>query len=550
MKAVLILPIAWMLAALGGCTHARTDPPPPPSPPASPIGFTDQARAAGIDFSLGHGGRSPLTILETAGGGAAFFDVDGDGTPDALLVGPHRVGLFLNLGGGHFRDTAATSGLDPSAYWMGCAAADYDGDGRVDVLLTGYGRTSLYRNVTAPGGPPRFEDATRAAGLNIDGWTMSGAFADYDLDGRVDLYVTRYVRFDSTTLQLCQLGQIRSACGPEMYDPQIGVLFHNLGGGRFRDVTREVGALSTNGKTWAALFSDLNGDGYPDLYLANDMTPCDYFVNERGRFRAAGAQAGIAYDASGFPQGAMGVDSGDYDGDGRPDLLVTTFFAQPTSLYHNDGGGFFKEVGTATGLGAPTQAYVKFGTGFLDADNDGWPDVFIASGHVRDDIRLHDAGQDYAQPLQVLRNTGGRFTEVSRQAGPPFLTPLVGRGAAFGDYDRDGRLDVLVANLEGRAVLLHNDSDPANHWLRVRLRSSGGNTQALGARVTLDAGGRRQQREVRTCGSVMSAHDPVAHFGLGKEPRAARLEVHWPDGHTTLRENVDADQTLDISDHR
>jgi hypothetical protein len=501
------------------------------------------APAAGIDFELGHGGRLPLTILETSGGGAAFLDFDSDGLLDALLVGPRRVGLYRNRGdgSGRFEDVSARSGFDARPYWMGCATGDFDGDGWVDVLLTGYDRTALYRNVRG-----RFEDVTAAAGIDGSGWSLSAAFADYDRDGRLDVYVARYLVFDDKTPRFCRVGKIQDACGPEVYEPQFGVLYRNAGGGRFQDVTRSAGLTPAHGKSWAALFSDFDDNGYPDLYVANDMTPCDFYVNEGGRFRASGSHTGVAYDASGHLQGAMGCDSGDYNNDGRFDLLVTVYFAQPTSLYRNDGRGLFTEVGTPAGIGAPTMRYVGFGTGFLDVDNDGWQDVFLTNGHVRANVRNHDAGQDYRQPLQLFRNDGGQFTEVTSTAGAPFGTPIVGRGAAFGDIDNDGRIDMLVCDLEGKSQLLRNVTGD-NHWLRVRLREPGGNTQGLGARLTIEHGGRSQVREVRTCGSVMSAHEPVAHFGLGKHDRVERLTVRWPDGQETVREGIRANQVLELT---
>lgn len=544
MRHLAIWTILLLTGMLSGCTAAGSRPVAGPGTPASAsvsgVRFQDVAEESGIRFELGHQGRSPLTILETAGGGAAFLDYNNDGRLDALLVGPHRVGLFRNINGQRFAEATSESGLKSNGYWMGCAVADYDGDGWDDVLLTGYDRTALYRNERG-----RFRDATREAGLEGGGWSLSGAFGDYDGDGRVDLYVARYLHFNKSTPQLCDLGNVKTACGPEIYDPQFGILYRNVGQGRFQDVTQQMGVRGS-GKTWAALFSDFNGDGFPELYLANDMVPCDFFLNERGRFRTAGAHANVSYDANGHLMGAMGVDSGDYDRDGRLDLLVTTYFAQPLSLYRNDEGGFFTESGTPAGLGMPTSRYVNFGAGFLDADNDGWLDVFLTNGHVRDSVKQHDPFQDYAQPLQFFRNVSGRFTEESASAGEPFQRSLVGRGAAFGDYDADGQTDVLVCDLEGKAVLLRNATQTSNHWLRVGLKGPGANTRGLGARVTVVAGGVSQIREVRTCGSVMSANEPAAHFGLGKAKTVERLVVRWPDGRESVRVDVPADQVIEV----
>ncbi len=546
MTAIRLLPLLLFLPCLAGCGRSAAQQPTAAAPAQGLLRYEDVAEAAGVRFALGHGGRTPLTILETAGGGAAWLDFDVDGLVDAFLVGPHRVAMFRNLGDGRFADVTDRCGLDQRRYWQGCAAGDYDGDGRVDLLLTGYDRTALYRNTGRPA--PAFEDASRAAGMDPGGWTLSGAFGDYDRDGGLDLYVTRYLRFDKTTPQYCKHGGVDAACGPELYEPQIGRLYRNLGSGRFRDVTRAAGVHVSAGKSWAALFSDFTADGYPDLYVANDMMPCDLFVNRRGRFEAPGPQAGVAYDVAGHLQGAMGCDSGDYNNDGRPDLLVGTFFSQATSLYENDGNGFFREIGTPAGIGAPTQQYVKFGTGFLDVDNDGWLDVFMANGHVLDSVRQHDPAQDYRQPLQLLRNLSGHFSEVSASAGAPFQERRVGRGAAFADYDRDGKVDILVCDLEGKAMLLRNRTESANHWIQVRLRGRGGNRQGLGAWVTVEHGGRRQVREIRTCGSVMSANDPVAHFGLGPHTSVDRLTVRWPDGSEQTHTSLAVDRVLVIDE--
>lgn len=522
---------------LAGCTRPTS--PPAEAAPSSPFRFENVAASSGIRFTLGHQGRSPLTVLETAGGGAAFLDYDLDGHLDALLVGPGRVGLFRNRGDGTFEDRTQQSGLPARPEWMGCAVADYDGDRRPDVLLTGYQRTALFRNVGS-----RFQDVTAASGLQVPGWALSAAFADYDLDGRLDVYVTQYLEFDKSSPQVCQLGDIKTACGPEVYEPQHGLLFRNLGGGKFRNTTREAGLGNTHGKGWAALLSDFNGDRYPDLYVANDMAPCDFFFNRKGRFAEAGTSASVAYDANGHLLGAMGTDSADYDGDGDFDLLVTTYFAQSTCLYRNEGQSLFSEVGVSSGVGAPSIPYVGFGVGLPDLDNDTWPDVFLTNGHVRDNVKQHDAGQDYAQPMQLFQNLRGSFRDVSQGSGPPFSERLVGRGAAFGDYDNDGLLDILVCNLEGDAILLKNRTQVSNHWLRVRLEGTGGNTQGLGARVEVEHSGKRQVREVRTCGSVLSANEPVAHFGLGSDTAITRVTVTWPTGKKSVLQGPTVDQVL------
>jgi hypothetical protein len=521
---ILRLAIAVALAGLAGC---RPTPPPPVPAAAAPevavagsLRFTAAAREAGVRFRLGNGGRSPLTILETAGGGCAFFDADDDARPDLLLVGPGAVALYHNRGNGTFADVTQAAGLGRRDTWMGCATGDVDGDGRPDLLLTGYRCLALYRNL----GGLKFADVTRQWGLSALPWTMSAALADLNLDGTLDLYLSQYLRFDRTTPQICALGSIQSACGPEVYEPLSGRLLWNRNG-RF---VPEPGWRDT-GKTWGVLVSHLLDSPRPAIYLANDMVPGDLWVWQGGRWRNRGPATGTAYDGQGHLQGGMGVDAGDYDRDGRLDLVVTTFFAQPTSLYHNDGNGLFTVTSGPAGLGAPTMPLVGFGVAFADFDNDGWEDLIIANGHVRDNTHQFDAAQAYRQRLQVFRNEGGRFRDVSATALPPDLPPLVGRGLSVADYDADGRLDVAIVDLEGEAVLLRNASQ-GGKWLQVRLRQVGSNRDALGARVTLRLGEATLVREVRTSGGLLSSFFPVAAFGGGATTAPGVLTVTWPDG--------------------
>ena len=516
---------ALALPLLAGCPASRQTSAPPPAEPTPSIALVDVAAQAGVDFTLGNRGKTPLNILETAGGGCAFADLNGDERPDVVLVGPGDAKLYENLGGGRFRDITAGCGVERRRTWMGCAAGDYDGDGRIDLLFTGYKAIALYRNL----GNGRFQDATRAAGIPSIAWSLGAAFGDLDLDGDLDLYVSQYLRFDGSTPQLCRLGTIRSACGPEAYDPLSGLLLLNEGG-RFRAVS----PWRDTGKTWGVLISSLTGESRPDIYLANDMLPGDLWVSRwvsrNGGYENQGPSSGTAYDAEGHLQGGMGVDSGDYDNDGRLDLLVTTFFAQPHSLYRSDGNGLFTVRSGPAGLAAPTMPYVGFGCAFVDLDNDGWLDLPIANGHVRDNVHGFDASQTYAQPLQVFRNESGRFREVSGEAFKDRAPVIVGRGLSTADFNGDGRMDLLVVDLEGKALLLENRS-PSTGWLRVRLRQEGMNRHGLGALVTLRSGERTRLREIKTCGSVQSALDPSAHFGIGRE-RAEEVTVRWPGGET------------------
>ncbi len=530
-------PRGWLAAAAAvgalltesGCRRHSVDRTAlPPPPPAAEVTFRDRAEEAGIEFALGHAGRSPLSILDTAPGGCALVDLDRDGWPDIVLVGPSHCAVYRNLHNGRFQDVTREMGLDATASWMGCTVGDYDNDGYPDLLLTGYRRLALFHNE----GGKRFRNVTAASGLQTGQWTTSAAFCDVDGDGWLDLYVGAYVDYHVGTKDLCRMGSISSACGPEMYGPERGHLYRNAKHGRFVDVTAASGLERASGKTWGVAFADYDGDGKPDLYLANDQTAGNLFHNRGGcRFEDVGTVSGTAFSARGTVQGGMGVDWGDVDGDGRLDLFVATYAHQVKEIYLNSGGSLFHPAGEERGLAAATDPWVAFGGGFLDANNDGDLDLFIANGHVRDNARVLEATQQYAQPLQLFLNHRGRFTEVSATAGEPFRQPMVGRGVAFGDYDNDGRQDLLVVDLEGRARLLHNEGGPhMGCGIDVGLESGGANRFGIGARISLEGGGRTQVREL-TCGrSVLSASDSRAHFGLGSGTRIDRIDVRWPDG--------------------
>ena len=529
--------------ATTGCLPKSDHPPAstnvarPANSPSSGSGlhFEEVAQKTGVNFELSNHGKSPLSILGTAGGGCAFIDYDQDGWPDILLVGPGRASLFHNEQNGAFKEVTSTSGL-PQKHWMGCAVGDYDGDGLPDIFLTGYQCAALMHNL----GGGKFEDVTRAAGISGLSWSISAAFADLNGDGRLDLFVGQYLDFSEKSQQLCLLGTRKTACGPEIYSPQSGKLFLNIDGKHFKSAP-----WKDTGKTWGALVSDLMGNGKPTIYLANDMMPGDLWVQKNGAWKNIGVASATAFDIRGLKQGGMGVDSADYDRDGKLDLLVTNYYMQAASLYHNDGEELFTVASDTTGLGPPTMPNVKFGCGFADFKNDGWPDIFIASGHVRDNIKDHDASQSYAQPMQLFRNDKGRFVEVPEALAAFNQNPIVGRGVSFADYDRDGKTDILVCNLEGKALLLHNVSK-AGHWLNVRLKSSGKNRFGIGAMVSLKDVSPPLIREIRTSGSVMSALDPCAHFGLGDQTGPVTIEIRWPNGkkQTEFSQKIDTELVI------
>jgi hypothetical protein len=557
--------------------------------------FVDEYPRSGISFVLGHGGRTPLNIRETLGHGAAMLDADGDGRLDLLFLGPDRVALYRNQGDWRFADVTAGSGLAQQGYWQGVATGDVDGDGRVDLYLCGYGVQALYRNR----GGGRFADVTAASGLTASGggaevpWSTSAAFADVDGDGWLDLYVGRYVRFGPGTPQLCDTDQpgVRSVCPPKVYEPQRGVLFRNQGGRRFRDETRARGLATAHGNALGVAFGDEDGDGWPDLAVANDELPGDLFHNRGGgRFANVGAASGTAYDADGRVHAGMGVDWGDLDNDGRLDLAVTTFWGEADCLYRNDGGGLFHDVAGETELARVGRPYVGFGVKFFDLDNDGDNDLVIANGHVADNADRLRRGDRYAQPTLLFRNDGGRFHDITAAAGPAFTRPIVGRAVCAGDLDDDGRVDLVITNLEGPPLLLRNrvpasrrdvgrvvgrptpaasrreaghsepakkageprfgraadsgggrppgeaaekGAEPCGHWLEVSLSGAPPNRQAIGARVTVRAGQQLQVREVTTAGSYLSASDVRLHFGLGARGDGAsaavdEITVRWP----------------------
>lgn len=523
-----------------------------PTASSSPILYHDVAQTAGLTYRWGHVSLKGLNLLDTIGHGCAFLDYDGDGKLDILLVGSDHCLLYRNRGDQRFEDVTdrAFPGAPRQPTLLGCAVADYDGDGRPDIFVSGYGRTILYHNE----GNGTFRDVTVGSGLAArgqDDWTTSAAWADIEGNGRLDLYVCRYVRFNSHERQLCRYGgldgkDLMMACGPLTYKPEQGSLYRNLGHGRFRDVTVESGLGSEHGNALACMFCDFNNDGKPDLYVANDQLQGDLFLNlGHGKFKNQGVEAGVAFNANGSIPAGMGIDWGDYDGDGRFDLLVADFSAQPKSLYRNEGAAF-SQASYTSGIGAATVRPLAFGAAFVDADNDGHPDIVLTNGHVASQIELTDSGQTYAQATQLLHNVGGRFEDISAHVGADFSRKIVGRGIAIGDYDGDGREDLLIVDAEGAPLLLHNDSPPTNHWITLNCTSKAGGSAAIGARITLTAGSRKQIAEVRASGSYLSTNAPLVHFGLGSVTVVHSMDIRWPDGHASHFTTVPADKTYTI----
>jgi enediyne biosynthesis protein E4 len=516
------------------------------APPSSTAWFQDRAQQLGVKYRLGHSGRSPLPVLDLMGTGCAVLDYDTDGHADIFLVGQKGVGdtgkcaLFHNKGDGTFENVTSGSGLEEPGMYMGCAVGDVDNDGLPDILVTGYGVVKLFRNA----GKGKFTDVTKGSGLEAPSpiaWATSAGFSDVDRDGKLDLYIGRYVIFNDKSLQFCEYGAIQAACGPLFYDPQLGSFYRNVGGGRFQDVTRQFGLDAPHGKCLGVTFADVNQDGWPDLYLGNDEMPGDLYINDQGKkFHEEGGVAGVALSADGTMQGAMGVDFADYDRDGRLDLFVTTYQGEPFSLYHNSGpapglaGCGFQNRSIQVGMDQPSRQPVGFGTKFVDVDNDGWVDLPVVNGHVHDNQEAIDKLTRYKQPLHLFMNQQGTsFVDKANEAGSGFTTPAVGRGLSTGDLNSDGRPDIVMTDLEGATRVLMNDIPLRGKWLRISLQGVKSNRFGIGAVVTVVAGDKTWIAEVTTGGSYLSASDPRLHFGLGDAQKVDRVQVVWPSGART-----------------
>jgi hypothetical protein len=497
--------------------------------------------------------------VEQVGSGCAFLDYDNDGWLDIYLCngaplpgyrGPRPLNaLFHNNRDGTFTDVTQAAGVGCARYSIGCAAGDYDNDGFLDLYLCCFGKNVLYHN----NGNGTFSDVTDHAGVGDPRFSSSAAWGDYDGDGFLDLYVANYVKYRlDRDLWCSKFPGHKSYCGPTLYPPEVDTLYHNNHDGTFTDVSEAAGIRARAENGLGVLWLDYNEDSRPDIFVADDQTPNLLWRNDgNGHFTDVGTEAGVAYGEMGNAQAGMGVDAGDYDNDGRVDLLVTTFSQEPKALYHNEGGRF-RDMSFPAGVGAATLLYLGFGTGFLDYDNDGWLDLFFANGHVMDDIARYSDVVTWAQPNQLFHNrgpspSGCRFEDVSAATGIAGRRD-VSRGAAFGDFNNDGRTDILVSTLRGPPMLLRNDCAPNAHWLQLQLHAALGNPQAVGATITLTAGGITQRRDIRTGGSYASSSDLRPLFGLGTAARAARLAIRWPDGQKTELRNVPADRLVRIDE--
>jgi len=508
----------------------------------APARFVDVTEQAGIHFTHVNGASGKKYLPETMGSGCAFFDFDSDGDQDILLVNSTSwpgaptgrsatAALYRNRGNGTFEDVTKGSGFDRPIYGMGVAIGDYDADSDPDVYLTALGPNMLLRN----DGGGKFTDVTASAGVGDDGFGSSATWLDYDKDSDVDLFLLNYVQWSRATDIYCSLdGKTKSYCTPESYDGASPVLYRNDGKGKFADVTREAGLHNPRGKGLGVAVFDFDEDGHLDLAVANDTQPNNLYKNGgNGTFTDVGVLAGIAFSESGVARGAMGIDAGDYDGSGRQSLVIGNFSNEMISLYHNEGRGFFIDAAPVSEVGRASLLTLAFGAFFFDFDLDGLLDIFVANGHVENDIQAVQQRVTYTQPPHLFRNLGqSRFRDVAKEVGPELGRPVVARAAAHGDIDGDGDLDLLVTTNGGRAYLYRNDLQAPASWVGFRLRGTRSNRDGIGARIRVTAEGKTQTAMVKSSTGYLSQSQLPVVFGLGKSATVEKVEILWPSGTT------------------
>ena len=561
------LAAAAIAASLLACNSGSLEAPDPgfdravPPPPSPGVRFVDVTDSAGIDFHHRSGRSGRKYGVETIGSGAAFFDYDDDGRVDLYVVNgadlpghvsaaPPRNELYHSDGEGRFSKVGLQQGVADTIYGMGCTVGDYDNDGDDDLFVTNFGPNVLYRNEGASQ-QWRFEDVSVRVGVARDSsWSTGCAFADYDLDGDLDLYVANYLAYNLEDDALGDNGSLRRPrrhLAPTEFPGRRDYLFRN-DEGRFVDVTAAADLESVSSRELGVVFLDYDGDGDFDLFQGNDATPNFLFRNDgTGSFSEVALTAGVAYNESGRPEGTMGVDAADVDGDGHIDLAMTNFQWESNTLYRNLGNGRFADVSRVSGIAATSFNRLGFGINLFDVDLDGDKDMFVANGHIDEDISRFDPDATYGQQDQLLLNDGsGVFTEITHVAGPGFEHQLVGRGSATADYDDDGDLDLFVVNTNQPAVLLRNDTTLQNHWVALRLRGTRSNRNGYGARVVVWSGELVQVDETRSGSSYLSQDDPRLYFGLGPNRSVDRVEITWPSGTRQVLSHLSADRVLEI----
>jgi enediyne biosynthesis protein E4 len=535
-------------------------PPPATSRPAGTVEFTDVTAQAGIHFKHNSGAFGKKYLPETMGSGVCFIDYDNDGWQDILLVNSmdwpeHNTGksypaLYHNNHDGTFTDVTRSAGLAVEIYGMGCAVGDYDNDGFDDIYVTAVGTNHLFHNLRNG----KFSDVTAKAGVTDPGFSTSAMWFDYDRDGKLDLLVSHYVDWSLEKDQYCSLdGKKKSYCTPQAYKGQSAALFHNKGNGTFENVTQRAGLLDATSKSLGIALLDYDNDGWPDLFVANDTEPNKLYRNNHdGTFTDVAVLAGVALSETGRARAGMGVDAADYDGSGLQSLIIGNFTNESMSLYHNDGSGLFTDEAAGSGIGQMSVQSLTFGCFFFDYDLDGLPDIFAANGHVSDDISVVQPNVKYAQRPSLFRNKGKKkFEEVAGKTGRALQKEIVGRGAAYGDFDNDGDLDLVITANNGPARLLRNDNGNQNDVLWVKTVGTSSNRDGIGAKVTLKTSkGTRMTQMVKSGSSYLSQSELPLTFGLGKpeEGRVVSMEIVWPSGKTDSITGIKANQFLTVQE--
>jgi hypothetical protein len=534
----------------------------PQNSSASAVTFRDITQKAGIHFVHNNAAFGKKYLPETMGPGVAFIDYDNDGWPDIFIVNgmdwPGHASkrstpkLYHNNHDGTFTDVTHKAGLDVEMFGMGVAVGDYDNDGYDDLFVTALGQSRLFHN----NGNGTFTDVTQKAGLlGPKEFSTSAAWVDYDRDGKLDLVVANYVQWSLESDLYCTLdGKSKSYCTPESYKGASVRLWHNRGDGTFEDVTKKAGVWEPTSKTLGIAILDYDNDGWPDLLFSNDTQPNKLYRNNgNGTFTEKAVVAGVAFSEDGVARAGMGVDAADYDRSGMASILITNFSNQMLSLYHNEGKGLFVDEAPRSEVGRNSLLTLGFGCFFFDYDLDGWPDILIANGHIDGDIQRVQPNVKYAMPPHIFRNLGkGNFQEVTKSLGAGFATPRVGRGAAYGDINNDGRLDLLLSTNGGPVYLFENDftgsSAAANKSLRIKLIGTKSNRDGIGTVVKLTAGGESQSEMLRSGSSYLSASELVLTFGLAMHEQADSIEIRWLSGQVDKLANVAAGQTITVTE--